>query len=260
LKIIKYGLDFILKKIDYGKNWIKMEKKMENINENKKIARIAGIWYLVLAIGAGYDWMFITMVYVNGNAALTAQNIIQSGFKYVVAIIFSMIGQIGFTLLGLYLYRLLKQVNENISKIMITLILVSIPIAFANIIIEAGVLLVLKRADYFNVFSTGQIQSISMFFIDLHIIGVHIVEIFWGLWLFPFGYLIYKSNFFPKILAILVTVSGICYCIGSLSYLVNPIIFTKIANILSIFETIGEVAILLWLLIKGILVKNKILK
>jgi hypothetical protein len=232
---------------------------MDNINENKKIARIAGIWYLVLAIGAGYSWMFITNVYAIGNATLTTQNIIQSGFHYIVAIILSMTGQIGFTLLGLYLYRLLKQVNENISKIMVTLVLVSIPIMFVNIIIEAGALLVLKRTGYFNVFSTEQIQSISMLFIDLHIMGVHIVEIFWGLWLLPFGYLVYKSNFFPKILAVLVTISGVCYCIGSLSYLINPIFFTKIANILSIPESIGEVAILLWLLIKGISVK-KILK
>jgi hypothetical protein len=252
-------LTLLKKRLIMEKVGLKMEKTMENINGNKKIARIAGIWYLVLAIGAGYDWMFITRIYLNGNAALTAQNIIQAGFQYVVAIIFSMIGQIGFTLLGLYLYRLLKQVNENISKIMVTLILVSIPIAFANIILEAGALLVLKRADYLNVFSTDQIQSVSMFFVDLHIMGVHIVEIFWGLWLFPFGYLIYKSNFFPKILAILVIVSGICYCMGSLSYLVNPIFFTKIVNILSIFETIGEVSILLWLLIKGISVK-KIIK
>jgi hypothetical protein len=232
---------------------LKKRKTMENINENKKIARIAGIWYLFLGIGAGYSWMFITRVYANGNAALTSQNIIQSGFHYIVAIIFSIIG---FTLLGLTLYRLLKKVNENISKIMITLVLVSIPIMFGNIIIETGALTVLKKADYLNVFSEEQVQSVAMSFIDLHIMGVHIVEIFWGLWLFPFGYLIYKSNFIPKIFAILVTISGISYCIGSLSYLINPMFFTKVANILSIPETIGEVAILLWLLIKGVSVKK----
>jgi hypothetical protein len=230
---------------------------MENINESKKIARIAGIWYLVLGIGAGYSWMFNTGVYVNGNAALTAQNIVQSGFQYIVAIVFGIIGQIGFIFLGLTLYRLFKQVNENISKTMLTLVLVSIPVMFINIIIETGVWTVLKKPEYLNVFSEEQIQSIAMALFNLYFLGVHIVEIFWGLWLFPFGYLVYKSNFFPKVLAILLTLSGLSYCIDSLSYLVNPIFFTRIANILSIPETIGEVAILLWLLIKGVSVKNK---
>jgi hypothetical protein len=225
---------------------------MENTHRDKRIARIAGIWYLVLAIGAGFNWMFITGIYVNGDAALTAQHIIQSGFQYIVAILFSITGQIGFIFLGLALYQLLKQVNERIAKTMLTLILVSIPVAFACIIMEAGALFVLERADYLNVFSERQIQAVALAFIDLHIVGIHTVEIFWGLWLFPFAYLIYKSNIFPKILAVLLMLSGISYCIGSLSYLINPVFFAKAANILSIPETIGEVSILLWLLIKGV--------
>ncbi|MDR1200404.1 MAG: DUF4386 domain-containing protein [Tannerellaceae bacterium] len=229
---------------------------MENINESKKIARIAGIWYLVLAIGAGYSWMFITNVYVDGNATLTAENIIRSDFRYIIAIIFSIIGQLAFILLGLTLYRLLKQVNKDISKIMVTLVLVSIPIMFVAIIIETGALLVLKRADYLNVFTIEQIQSIAMTFVSLHITGVHIVTIFWGLWLFPLAYLVYKSNFIPKAIAILLILSGICYCIGSMSSLISPGFYAKIEPILSIPETIGEVSLLLWLLIKGVSVRN----
>ena len=64
---------------------------MENIKEYKKLARIAGIWYIVLAVGAGYSWMFITKIIVNGNASLTAQNIVQSGFQYIVAVSFSIL-------------------------------------------------------------------------------------------------------------------------------------------------------------------------
>jgi hypothetical protein len=200
-----------------------LSKETENAGKTcmenaKRIARIAGIWYLVLAIGAGYSWMFITNVYVDGNATLTAENITKSGFQYIVAIIFSIIGQLGFIFLGLTLHRLLKQVNENISKIMVTLVLVSIPVMFVNIIIETGALVVLK-ANYLSAFSTEQIQSIAMTFVNMHFIGVHTVEIFWGLWLFPLGYLVYKSNFFPKIIAILLVLSGISYCIGRISYL-----------------------------------------
>ena len=229
---------------------------MENIKEDKKTARIAGFWYLILGIGYGYGWMLITKVFINGNAVLTAQNIIQSGFQYIIGIIFTIISLIGFIFLILTLYKLLKRVNENISKIMLTLVLVSIPISFTSIIFEIGALVVLKRADYLSAFSMVQIQSFATLFVNLYIVGSHIAEIFWGLWLFPFAYLVYKSNFFPKILAILLTISGISYCIGSITYLINPIIFTKISNILSIPETIGEVSMLLWLLIKGVSIKT----
>lgn len=220
--------------------------------ENQKIARIAGIWYLVLAIGAGFSWMFITQVYIPGNAALTAENIIQSGWQYAGAIILSIIGQLAFVFLGLTLHRLLKQVNEFISRIMVTLVLVSIPIMFSAIIIEAGALVVLKRADYLSVFSIEQIQAVAMAFVNMHIMGVHITEIFWGLWLFPLGYLVYKSNFLPKAIAYLLALSGICYCIGSMSYLLNPVFFERTNIFLSIPEGIGEMAMLLWLLIKGV--------
>jgi len=230
---------------------------MENIKENKKTARIAGIGYLLLGIGAGYSWMFMNNIYVNGNATLTAENIIQNEFGFIVAIIFSIIGQLGFILLILSLYQLLKKVNEKIAKIMATLVIVSIPITFTAIIIETGALVVLKRADYMNVFTIEQIHSIAMALIDLYFTGIYIVTIFWGLWLFPFGYLVYKSEFFPKFLTILLVLSGICYCIGSISSLINPAFHRQITNILSIPETIGEVTMLLWLLIKGISIKKQ---
>jgi hypothetical protein len=245
-----------LQPIKNNKLYKEVKKTVKNINESKKIARIAGIWYLVLAIGAGYSWMFITNIYVDGNATLTAENIVRSEFRYVIAIISGIIGQLGFILLGLTLYRLFKQVNEHISKIMVTLVLISVPITFSAIIIETGALIVLKRADYLNVFTTEQIHSIAMTFVSLHIEGIHIVTIFWGLWLFPLAYLVYKSNFIPKVFVILLILSGICYCIGSISPLTNPVFYAKIEYILSIPEAVGEVSLLLWLLIKGVSVKK----
>ncbi|MCL2066215.1 MAG: DUF4386 domain-containing protein [Treponema sp.] len=226
------------------------------MNEDKKTAKIAGIWYLLLAIGAGLSWMLTGNIYVSTDAALTAENIVQFKSQYIIAILLSIVGQIAFILLGLTLHQLLKQVHEFISKIMAALVLVSIPITFAVIIIQTGAFIVLNRADYLNVFTTAQIGAIAMTLLSLHITGIHIVTIFWGLWLFPLACLVYKSNFIPKIIAILLTLSGICYCIGSISPLVSPELYAKIENALSIPETIGEVTLLLWLLIKGVSAKK----
>jgi hypothetical protein len=113
-------------------------------------------------------------------------------------------------------------------------------------------LLVLHSASYLNVFSAEQINSLSMLFMNLNFTGVHIVEIFWGLWLFPLGYLVYESNFFPKILAFLLIIAGLSYLIGSLTYLTNPDFYSIIQGYLSIPESIGELSIVFWLLIKGV--------
>ncbi len=229
-----------------------MKNYSDEITANKRIARFAGFWYLILAITSGFSWMFITKIYIVGNATLTANNILRSESQYLSAIISNIIGQISFIFLGLALYNLLKQFNKTQAKLMLSFILISVPIMFLNIFLQAGSLLVLTRFDYLKVFSPDQLNSISMLFINLNIVGVHIVEIFWGLWLFPFAYLVYKSNFFPKVLAILLVVSGLGYLIGSLSSLTLPGFYAVIEKYLSIPEALGETVMVIWLLAIGI--------
>ena len=102
--------------------------------ENKRIARFAGLWYLILAITSGYSWMFITKILVVGNPTLTSINILKFESQYLFAIVCSIIGQISFILLGLALYNLLKQVNKTQAKLMLLFILISVPIMFINIL------------------------------------------------------------------------------------------------------------------------------
>ena len=229
---------------------------MENFNESKRFARMAGLGYLILAIGAGLSWNFNNSFFVDGNAIITAENIVKNEFKFILAIILGIIGQLGFILLGLSLYWLLRQVSKYISKLMVTLLLISIPITFSAIIFQAGALVILKRAEYLNVFNIEQIQAISTALFSIYNTGIHIVTLFWGLWLFPFAYLVYKSNFFPKILAILLVISGLSYCFASMTSLISPIFYSKVVSFLSIPESLGEVIMMLWLLIKGIYIKK----
>jgi hypothetical protein len=234
-----------------------MKDYSDEMVANKRIARFAGLWYLILAITSGYSWMFINKILVVGNATLTTNNILRLESQYLIAIVSNIIGQISFILLGLALYNLLKQVNKTQAKLMLSFILISVPIMFINIFFQTGSLLVLNRFDYLKVFSPDQINSISMLFMNLNIVGVHIVEIFWGLWLFPFSYLVYKSNYFPKIFAILLVISGLGYLIGSLSSLTHPGFYAAIEKFLSIPEALGESVMVIWLLIIGIKISGR---
>ena len=220
--------------------------------ENKKIARIAGLWYLILAIGSGYSWMYISKIYVIENATMTVENILKTESQYIASIIFSIVGQIAFILLVLTLYRLFESVNKTQARLMLTLVLISVSVMFVNIIFQTSSLVLLNRANYFKGFTDAQISDLATMFLHLNIIGVYIVDIFWGLWLFPLAFLTYKSGLFPKIITIVLVISGIGYIVDSLSFVINQDFHTILRNYLSIPEALGEVLILLWLLIKGV--------
>ena len=225
---------------------------MTDLIENKKNARIAGLWYLILAIGSGYSWMYITKTFVIENSTLTVENILKTESQYITAIIFSMIGQIAFVQFALSIYRLLKNVNLLQARLMLTLVVISVAIMFVNIIFQTTTITLLNKHNYFRGFSEIQMNDIATMFLHLNIIGVYIVDIFWGLWLFPLAVLIYQSNLFPKIIAFVLVISGIGYIVDSFSFIINPDINIILRNYISIPEALGEVVLLLWLLIKGV--------
>jgi len=225
---------------------------LNEMNENRKTARIAGVWYLVLAIGAGYTWMYITKTFVPESAVLTVQNILATENQYILSILLSIVGQIGFILLASTLYQLFKKVHQIQARLMFSLVLVSVAVSFVTIIFQTGALVFLNRASYFTAFTTEQIHELATMCLHFNIFGVYVVTVFWGLWLFPLAYLVYKSNFFPKIIAYVLVISGISYMLAGLSFIIHPEFHKMLGNYLSIPETLGEVTMLLWLLIKGV--------
>ncbi|MCD4844290.1 MAG: DUF4386 domain-containing protein [Methanosarcinales archaeon] len=88
----------------------------------------------------------------------------------------------------------------------------SVSVQFINALNQFAVLLLLSGADYLIVFGANQLNALVMLFLNLHKYGYFIAQIFFGLWLLPLGYLIFKSGYFPKILGILVMIA----CFGHL--------------------------------------------
>jgi len=233
---------------------------LQEVKEKKRTARIAGLWYLVLAIGAGYSWLYISKTFVAESAVSTVQHILSTETQYVISILFSIIGQIGFIFLALALYRLFKNVNQTQARLMLTLVIIAVAVMFVNIIFQTGALVFLNRASYFIALSSEQISELTTMFLHLNIIGVYVVDVFWGLWLFPLAYLVYKSNFIPKIIAYVLVLSGVSYIVDSLSFIISTELHTILRSYLSVPEALGEVVMLLWLLIKGVSTSEKKVK
>ena len=226
---------------------------------NKKTARIAGLLYFGVVLTGIFTLMYVpSKLIVSDNAASTYQNIVTSESLFRLGIISGLLCYTFFLFLPLILYKLLKPVNENYAKVMVLLAVMSVPIFFLNVQNEFTVLSLINVANNHFGFSTEQIQSQIMLSLDQYDNGMRIVHIFSGLWLFPFGYLVFKSGFLPKMLGVLLMLGCFGYLINFVGHTLIPT-YSKIgiSSYISLPASLGEIGTCLWLLIIGVKTKKQ---
>jgi Domain of unknown function (DUF4386) len=133
---------------------------------------------------------------------------------------------------------------------MVTLIVVSIPIAFLNELNSIAALVLVRGADFLSLFEKPQRDALAMLFLNLHFDGYVVNEIFWGLWLLPLALLVYRSRFLPRFLGVWLALGGFAWVILSLTGVVSPQNYDKVFSY-SQPAFFGELALMLWLVIKG---------
>ena len=227
-----------------------------NVSSLKKTARLAGVLYLFLVITGAYCVIYVPSQIIGlGDAVTTAKNILSNEFLFRTGIISDLISNTIFVLLVLLFYRLFKQVNERQAKLLVALVIVQIPAVFIMEAFNITSLMIFK-GEILKTFELSQRQDLAMLFLKINDYGSLPLEMFWGLWLIPFGQLVYKSGFIPRILGILLITAGIAYMIDSFISLLFPSYRAFVHQPTLLFVAIGEISIMLWLLIKG--VKNNI--
>jgi hypothetical protein len=221
-------------------------------NDHKK-ARIAGILYLILVITGILNLLYIpSLLIVWEDPALTLENIINSEGLFRLGIVIGIISFLAFLLLPLALYSLLVQVNKTQAVLMVLFAVVSIPISFMNMLRKFTVLTLIGRPPYLQDMNTPELQSQVMFHLDAYNNGIELSQVFWGLWLLPFGYLVFKSGFLPKFLGIFLMLGCFGYLIEFLADFLYPgYSGTLLQTLVGIPSSIGELGICLWLLIAG---------
>jgi hypothetical protein len=153
--------------------------------------------------------------------------------------------------LVLALYNLFKSVDKGQARLMVILVVASVPLGILNMLNQYAPIVLLSGDGHISAFSPAQLQTLSMVFYDIYQHGIMIAEIFWGLWLIPLGLLVYKSRFVPKVLGVLLIVG----CFGHLLSFLSTFLFPDYSAILipvSEMVMFGELPIFLWLLIKGV--------
>lgn len=222
------------------------------MNSVNKTARLAGLLYLVLALLSAFGLTYVpATLIVPGDAATTAQNIIASESLFRFGFMSNLMTFTVNIFVALLLYKVLKPVSKRAASLMVILILMGLAIAMLNELNQIIALLLLST-DYLSAFTPVQLQSLALLFLDIYQHGFSLAHIFWGLWLFPMGYLVFKSGFLPKVIGVLLIIAGLGYLVDFTLFFLVPGIALKA----SYFTFIGEVALLLWLLMKGVNVEK----
>lgn len=239
-------------------NGQKLKKSNNNVLmnfpvSNKKVARIAGLIYSGVVLTGLFSLLYVPSKLIAwDNSSLTYQNIFSYESLFRLWIVIGLLCYTFFLFLPLVLYRLLNVVNKNYARLMVLLAIMSVPLFFLNAQNQFNVLsLVFETKKHFGL-PQEQIQSQVMLHLDQYENGMRTIHIFSGLWLFPFGYLVFKSNFLPKFFGVLLMLGCFGYLINFLGHTLSSN-YSKlgISSYISLPASVGEIGICLWLLIMG---------
>jgi hypothetical protein len=218
------------------------------MTKESKLARLAGLFYLIVAVTGGFSELFVREnIIETGDAATTAENISASPTLFRVAFASDLVNITFFVLAALVLYALLNNVNHNVAVGMVVFNAVAAAIMSANMINHFAALQVATDSGVATRASDGLVQL----FVDMHSNGYAIAQIFFGLWLLPLGYLAYKSGFFPKALGVMLMIGSASYLTELVAGFLFPGMGENALLLIAVPAALAEVSFLLWLLVKG---------
>jgi hypothetical protein len=222
------------------------------MNSPRATARFTGVLYILMGAPAYFNLMYVSPTFiVPGDAAATARNITAGELTWRLGVLSMLASTIFMILLVMSLYNLLKDVDRKQARLMVVLVAVMVTLGLANLINQIAPLILLSGADFLSVFTKPQLDALALGFLRLRSNGINVEMAFWGLWLLPFGVLVYKSGFFPKLLGVLLIVGCFAYLTVSVTSIVLPAHSHGVNQVMLPFYAIGEAAMMLWLLVKG---------
>jgi len=223
----------------------------------KHLARIAGILYLLVGIFGGFAQGFVyPKIYVAGDAAATAANLVANSGLVRLGVVADFFDNVTWVLLALILFVLLKHVNKSAARAMVVLVAIGAGITMLNAVFEFEALRVATGALNLSGFGATGSNALGLILVDAQHYGLLIASIFFGLWLVPLGYLAYMSGWFPKALGIALVVGGACYLIDMLAAFLLPEVGKAVHGYITIPSAIAEISMVVYLLVLGVNTKT----
>jgi len=214
----------------------------------KTLARIAGLLYF----GTSVTFVFAVQVrnHVEAtDAAATAANIRASATLFRVGFVADLVSMAGFLLVALALYLLLKHVDQFAALAMVALVAVMVAVGYLNALNQYSALTIATNPQYTQTFGQAGSNALVTMFTDIQGNGLDTQALFWGLWLLPLGYLVFKSGYFPKVIGPLLIIAGFSWIAQFLVIFLAPNLRSSL-SFLAVGSD-GELVFIAWLLVKG---------
>ncbi|MGR3812029.1 DUF4386 domain-containing protein [Jiulongibacter sp. NS-SX5] len=218
----------------------------------KSKARIAGLWYLIMGITGMLGLLYVpSQIIVPDDSYQTFNNIIENQSLFRFGILANLVCQTSFLFTALAFEDLFKEVSVYWTRLLKTLVIAGVPIAFLNALLPIASLIISTEPAVYEGLTSEAAQSMSMLFLKVNSIGTMAVEIFWGLWLLPLGILFIKAVFMPSVIGYLLILGCLSYLIESFTGVMGFELSEDLSSALMIPLSLGEMSTILWLLIKG---------
>jgi len=215
----------------------------------RSLARLAGVFQGLEGATSAFGQVFILgKLVVFSSAAATAANILGHERLFWLGFASCIIGVAFHIAWALLLYDLLKPANRRLSLLAVFVILVGCAIQALTILLYLAPLIVLQGGSSLSAFSAEQLQALAFVFLRLNAYAFDIYLVFFGLWCVLIGFLIFRSTFLPRILGVLLAISGLGWMINLSPSLASHLFIPYIA----VASALGEIPLFLWLLVFGV--------
>jgi hypothetical protein len=223
---------------------------------NTRTARIAGVLYVFIVVVAIYYGEISSGFFVASDPAATAQNILSHELQYRSATVLHLTSVIAFTIMAFMLYRVFREADEHLSRLMVVPVLVQVPIFLMLEVFHITALMIVK-GDLLTTFMEAQRQEVAYLFMRMFGYGIAASQIFWGLFMLPFGTIAYRSGYLPKIFGILLLLNGAGYITEGCAFMLLQREEYLVIRGIDRFTFIGLPVTMLWMLVKGVNVPNR---
>lgn len=216
----------------------------------KHDARRAGLIYLVMSVLGAPTLIYLPRLIVSGDAAATAHNVLSNEPTYRLLLGGALAGWALYMVLGRALYGLFASVDESQATLLRIFVVASAVVGVIDVALLAAPLVVLKSAALAAVFTRPQVEALALTLFGIRSVELHANEAFWGFWLIPFGILVFKSRYVPRIIGALLLIASVGYIIISFAYIAFPSLLEAASKIGGVLIQ-GELTVILWLVMMG---------
>lgn len=219
----------------------------------QRLARTAGLYYLVVAVLGAFAHIVRAIVYVPGDAMATAAKVAENADLVRYSVVADLVQATFLVFVVLALHRLLQHVDTRMARAMVLFVVIAVAMITLNVVNQFGAVLVATDPSYGAALGGDGADSLVMLLMDLQHYGYLAAQIFFGLWLFPLGLLAWRSGMFPRPIGAVLVAASTGYLVDVLLQFLAPTAADVVNPALVSLFILAEGSLLVFLLAKGVL-------